>query len=420
MPTLLRHATAASLLALATLTLLTPGRALAQDIELYPRDEFRGAPLRLFGADAQVQVVGGHGTRIGSLVVRSGNWELCNQTQYRGQCARLGPGRYPRLPQGLDERVASLRPLVAAQPGQPPWASQPGRPGVGTGRPAIVLHGAQSGSPGVELFEAQRNLASIAFNDSATHAEVRSGVWELCSDGGFGGTCQRFAPGRHELPPSLRHRLSSLRPVDGLAAQPVRPPVLPVPPVSPVRPDGPSFGQPWPGAAPAIVFYEHSNGNGRELPLSAAVANFHDAGFNDEASSVEVFRGRWQLCRDAGFGGECIVLGPGRHELQGRWNDAVSSVRPVGRQGDQPLGSRGAVTLHDQVALRGDTLQVDDAVNNLRYEGFNDRAVAIEVHGGRWQLCSDAGYRGQCRDFGPGWHRLPDDLARQVSSLRPR
>lgn len=418
MPTLLRHTPAASLLALA---MLTAGHALAQDIELYPRDEFRGAPLRLFGADAQVQVVGGHGTRIGSLLIRSGHWELCNQTQYRGQCARLGPGRYARLPQGLDERVASLRPLTVVQPGQPPWAGQPGQPTHPGARPSIVLHGTVAATSGTELFEAQRNLASIGLNDATTHVEVRAGQWELCSDGGFGGECQRFGPGRHLLPPALRHRLSSLRPVDDRVATP-QPPQTPRPPVIPLPPNRPDIGigQPWPGAAPAIVFYEHSNGNGRELPLSAAVANFNDLGFNDEASSVEVFRGRWQLCRDAGFGGECIVLGPGRHELQGRWNDAVSSLRPLGRSGDQPLGSRGAVTLHDQVTLRGDTLQVDDAVNNLRYEGFNDRAVAIEVHGGRWQLCSDASYRGQCRDFGPGWHRLPDELARQVSSLRPR
>ena len=50
----------------------------------------------------------------------------------------------------------------------------------------------------------------------------------------------------------------------------------------------------------------------------------------------------------------------------------------------------------------------------------NDRTLVVEVHAGRWQLCSSSDFRGRCVEFGPGWHRLPEGLAGELSSLRPR
>lgn len=402
----------------ALLLAATTPWAAAQDVELYDRPDFGGMRLTLNAATADLATYG-LGARVSSVIVTRGQWEFCTQPQFRGACITVGPGRYNHLPPALNDNLASLRPAGGSPPG-------PGRPEPrpdprpdprpGPHGAAIVLYAGSFSGPELVLTDTVTDLRSQGFNDSATTIDVRAGTWELCSDGGFGGDCVRFAPGRHVLPPSLRDRLSSLRPAQGL-----RPPVAPQPPYPPYPPGHPDgHGRPWPQATPAIVFHEHRDFNGRQLPLAGPAANFNSSGFNDRASSVEIFRGRWQLCRHADFGGDCVVFGPGRHVLDGRLQDAVSSARPVWGRDDRHQLADGALTLHDSLDLRGRSLFVDGPVRNLRDLGFNDRALAIEVHAGRWELCSSSDLRGRCEVFGPGWHRLPDGLAAELSSLRPR
>lgn len=388
--------------------------ALAQDVELFDRADFAGTRLTLGGVVPDLSAYGLAG-RVSSAIIHRGQWEFCTQAQFRGACVTAGPGRYARLPAALNDAVVSMRPAGATAPVQPPHPGRPDRPdrpsgpyrGVGA-----LLFGGDFNGPEVRVTEAVRDLRSLAFNDSAVAVELWGAEWELCSDGGFGGRCLRLPPGRHLLPPALRHELSSLRPVGAQVSGPG--PVPPRPPVV-VTP-----GRPWGGATPSIVFYEHSDFAGRQLPLATAATDFNAMDFNDRASAVEIFRGRWELCRHANFGGECRVFGPGRYQLGGGLHDAVSSARPLSGRGDRPFAPHGAVTLHDQHDLRGRSLLVEDEVNNLRDLGYNDRATAIEVHAGRWELCSSSYFRGRCEVFGPGWWRLPEGLAGELSSLRPR
>lgn len=261
--------------------------------------------------------------------------------------------------------------------------------------------------------DAVEDLRSLGFNDSASHVEIRSGRWELCPDGGYNGACRVFGPGRHELPPDLRNRLSSLRPVGpgGAGGGP-----LPVP------------GRPQPVGRADVVLYEHPDFSGRRLLLDDAVRNLADRDFNDQTSAVDIQRGRWAFCRHADFGGDCVVLGPGRHALGRNMQDEVSSVRRVdgsdpggsGGGGWRPGGPEASVTLYDGDGRRSQPLRVNEAVAHLRELDFNDRAQWVEVHQGRWELCSGARFRGTCVTYGPGRHRLPPALAGQLSSLRPR
>ncbi len=392
--------------------------AAAQQVELYDRPDFRGTRLTVDSATADLARYG-LGARVSSVVVHRGQWEFCTQPQYRGSCITVGPGRYGRLPASLDDNLASLRPSGGPppEPPRPPFPPQPEPPG----RAGIVLFAGDFSGPELRLVDGVSDLRSRAFNDTATSIDVLSGQWELCSDGGFSGQCLRFGPGRHALPPALRDRLSSLRPWgSGPPDRPGRPdrPDRPDRPEPPVRPGGP--GAPWSGATPAIVFHEHPGFNGRQLPLAGPAADFRDLGFNDRASAVEVFRGRWQLCKHARFEGECVVFGPGRYALGGDLQDAVSSARPLFGRQDRQLDADGGVTLHEEMHLRGRSLFIDGPIRNLRDRDFNDRAVAIEVHAGQWELCSQSDHRGRCMVFGPGWHRLPEGLAGELSSLRPR
>ncbi len=408
-----RLAARASLLAL---TLAGATFVQAQSLDLFDRPEFDGRRLSLQQPVPDLRRVG-MDERTSSLIVHQGNWELCTQPDYRGNCIRVAPGRYGRLPAGLDNRVSSLRPLDG-QPPPGPGMGNPGlppRPQPGSG-PQVMLYSAALGGQSLLVDDAVENLARRGFNDAASDIDVLSGTWELCADGGYGGACQRFGPGRHSLPPALRDRLSSLRPVSAASLLPGRPGFDNRP------------GDNRPGADRAdIVLYEDSRGGGRQLALDEAVRNLGDYGFNDRASSIEVRRGQWLLCRDANFEGDCARFGPGRHELQRPLADGVSSLRPL-RADDRPGGGGGigggggrnwAVTLYDDLDGRSRGLRVDEAVPDLREQRFNDRTAAIEVHAGRWQLCPQSDYRGRCVEFGPGRHRLPPGLAGELSSLRP-
>jgi uncharacterized protein YcfJ len=86
-------------------------------------------------------------------------------------------------------------------------------------------------------------------------------------------------------------------------------------------------------AAAQIVFYEHDNFEGRNFTSQQQMGNFERTGFNDRASSVVVLRERWEVCTDAGFRGNCVVLRPGRYPSLSALglNDRVSSVRPITR-----------------------------------------------------------------------------------------
>lgn len=80
-----------------------------------------------------------------------------------------------------------------------------------------------------------------------------------------------------------------------------------------------------------VTFYEHEGFQGRSFSTQKQIGNFEKAGFNDRASSVVVLNERWEVCQDARFSGECIILRPGRYPSLGAMglNDRVSSVRMV-------------------------------------------------------------------------------------------
>lgn len=87
-------------------------------------------------------------------------------------------------------------------------------------------------------------------------------------------------------------------------------------------------------AAAQITLYEHDDLRGRAFTTDRQVTNFGNQGFNDRASSVLVDRGRWEVCSDAQFGGQCVVLRQGTYPSLSAlgMNDKVSSVRPVNQQ----------------------------------------------------------------------------------------
>ena len=83
-----------------------------------------------------------------------------------------------------------------------------------------------------------------------------------------------------------------------------------------------------------VTFYEHEGFAGRSFTARQQVPNLSRYAFNDLASSVVVKGGRWEVCDDARFSGQCMVLRPGRYASleQMGLNDRISSLRPVGNK----------------------------------------------------------------------------------------
>lgn len=175
-------------------------------------------------------------------------------------------------------------------------------------------------------------------------------------------------------------------------------------------------------AAAEVTVFEHARFEGRRLEADGPVADFGRLGFNDSASSLVIRRGVWQLCTDAHYRGRCETFGPGRYaSLSGwRFNDRVSSLRPVETdpRGPEPAGEL-LLFRHDDFAGRRVALAGPEA--NFGHFGLNDEVSSVVVRAGRWLLCSDAGFRGECITLGAGSYPSLSayGLNDRLSSARP-
>jgi hypothetical protein len=161
------------------------------------------------------------------------------------------------------------------------------------------------------------NMKRSGLNDRASSVVVtgkRGERWEVCSDKKFGGQCRVLRPGRYPSLASLglNDRVSSARAVSGNAQVDDR-----------RYPQQPPHMQ--------VTFYEHEGYAGRSFTSSQAVDNFQTVGFNDLASAIDVQGRTVEVCSDAAYGGQCVVLNPGRYPsvMAMGLNDKISSVRVV-------------------------------------------------------------------------------------------
>jgi uncharacterized protein YcfJ len=165
------------------------------------------------------------------------------------------------------------------------------------------------------------NFERYGFNDRASSVAVTGERWEVCDDVRFGGRCAVLRPGNYPslAAMGLNDRVSSARAVRRTARiEDYR--YAPAPVADR-------------GAAAQITFYESEGFQGRNFTTDKAVGNFRRNGFNDRASSVVVQADRWEVCEDARFGGNCVVLRPGQYPSLAAMglNDRISSVRDVSR-----------------------------------------------------------------------------------------
>ena len=176
------------------------------------------------------------------------------------------------------------------------------------------------------------------------------------------------------------------------------------------------------------LLYQQENFQGRTFSVNHEAVNLASVGFNDQASSLFIRGGRWQLCTAVGFRGRCVTpRSEARYpslRLMGL-NNQISSLRRIGVPPPVPApppiaAGRPGLVLYEHDNFAGRALPVSREIANLVTVGFNDLASSVQIRSGRWLLCRDAGYRGPCVTLAPG--RYPSlramGLNDQLSSVR--
>lgn len=209
-------------LGVAAAAVLAAGHANAT-LTLYGRGDFRGASVSLVNEAPDFRPFGFR-DRASSLVIEGESWEVCRDTDFRGRCVVLPPGRYRNLASmHVNDRLKSARPVRPAPPPPPP----PPPPVQGE----IAFYGAPGfQGPGVTLARDVEDFRQVGFDDRASSVIVFEHRWEACDHPGFTGRCVVLQPGRY---PDLRamgldDRISSVRRIHrDVVVEPAR---LPPPP----------------------------------------------------------------------------------------------------------------------------------------------------------------------------------------------
>lgn len=282
-------------------------------IQLFGQPEFGGRDLQLTG-DAAELASRGFNNRASSVVVTTGTWELCSDVEFRGTCRRYAPGRYPELGFEMTKEISSAR--LVRSPAQAPVVIGPGYGGRRGGPPAggrAILY-SEPGLRGSSLAVAGPvgDLEASNFSGLAESLYVESGSWLLCSRESFRGNCRVFGPGRYDdlVGQGFRHSIASIRPGD--------PDGAPVPPQS-ARPPG----------APQVELFSEPDFGGARFEAQRDTPNLDPLRFNDQAASLVIHSGTWELCTDAQYSGRCAVFAPGRYARIGGLTRQLSSFRRV-------------------------------------------------------------------------------------------
>lgn len=303
-----RTLTGALLLAASLFSLAHAG-----ELTLYEHARFGGREVTLRGPTPDLVALG-FNDRASSMVVRSGRWEVCVDAGFGGACTIVEPGEYPTL-ERLNDQISSVREVGRGDNGRDRDHERDherdhdrdrDHDRGGRGQRAMLDLFTSPGLRGnaAHIVRDMDDLSQIGLNDRAYSASVAGGTWQLCSDAGYRGVCQLFAPGDYpDLGRQLGGRLSSARLVDGGGARP--------------RPD----------EGPPVLLFSGDDMRGRSVGLRRDARNLEELDFNDQAGSIVVNEGQWEFCVHADFGGRCVVFGPGRYPRLDGMNNQISSVR---------------------------------------------------------------------------------------------
>jgi len=201
------------------------------------------------------------------------------------------------------------------------------------------------------------------------------------------------------------------------------------------------------GAAQAaeITIYKQPNFAGGEQTFNRDYTSLQGSGIYDQSKSVVVRSGRWQVCSQPDFQGDCQVLERGQYaSLPQQLNGRIESMREVTQVADAErhnrwnwegggwrerqdryadnrrsddryaYGGHGALVLFAE----GNSTRYDRDVDSFARTPYRDGAERMVIREGRWEVCAMPDYRGICRTFDPGVYSNLGRFGSQIGSIR--
>ena len=166
-----------------------------------------------------------------------GQWEVCSQPNYAGDCRVLAPGRYAALEQVINNRMESVRPAegkrVTYDGNREPLGRDVARRDddrndgrrdddrrdgrrdddrrwAGRDRGSIdIFPGADFRGRAVRVDRDAGTLEQLT--DRGSSVIVHEGTWQLCSEQFFEGRCRTFEPGRYRSLGRLDNSVASAK-----------------------------------------------------------------------------------------------------------------------------------------------------------------------------------------------------------------
>ncbi len=173
-----------------------------------------------------------------------------------------------------------------------------------------------------------------------------------------------------------------------------------------------------------ITLYEDQDFRGRSIAATDQVPALTQSPFDESAGSIVVDSGTWEVCTDTYFHGTCAQLNPGNYpRIEESLTGKIVSARQVDARGPtislSPSGvavtpapsagvvvGTGRIVLYESPNFGGARVVVDGtAARDLDWTNFanpSHRATSVRVESGTWRVCSEIGFRGECRILGPG------------------
>ena len=170
--------------------------AYAADLTLYADGDYQGRALSVVIDQRQLGVMN-FDKRASSVVIENGTWVLCSGEDYSGRCVTLEPGRYASLQAlGLEDDVTSVRRRDPADVGIYSEAGATAQADRLEAASVVLFAADQYGGAAHGVDASQPDLRS-KMKREASSAVIAKGLWDLCSEADFTGTCVTLGPGRY-------------------------------------------------------------------------------------------------------------------------------------------------------------------------------------------------------------------------------
>ncbi len=128
-----------------------------------------------------------------------------------------------------------------------------------------------------------------------------------------------------------------------------------------------------PAAAAELILYSSPNFEGEALRVTGDVPNLREFRFNDEASSIVVLSGEWEIYPDKNYGGAGVLVPPGRYpsmEAVLFENNELSSLKVHVRKGPPPPPPKPDLTRKVEARTGYDATLEGGAVKEVRFRGL--------------------------------------------------